>query len=264
MGSTAVTEVLRADGIRLDDMKAAIGRTGTRFVALLRELEPADAHRPVPNMTWTVGETAAHMLVILRRGTGDPRRSETLTGLAELNQATLEEIEPRDPAELADLIEDRVARLLAGLDGLTDDTARDFVVTLHAGVRADLTSAISYILCDLIGHGHDIAVATGRTWTIDPADAALDLHACIPLLVPWVKDDARLGSAQRTAVAFAADDDALLVDVGDGGFRANNVPRAEAPYAAVVDPVETFLAVCGRGSTADPTVARLAAIFEPI
>lgn len=250
--------------IKIAEMAQALDDGASRFVDLLRRLDDSDGGRPVPTMTWTVAETAAHMLAILRRGTGDSRRATSLAGLAEMNDLNLAEIETRSLRELADLIAAEASRLGKILGRFDQEQAVGFVVDLHAGVRADLPSALSYIVCDLMAHGVDIAQATGLSIEVDPAHAALDMHAILPLLTPWVVDDALAGPAQGLAVTFPGDGVASVVSVGEGSYRAERVERSAVPGAHEVDPVEAFLAVCRRGPAIDPAVATLAGWYQPI
>lgn len=254
-------------GARMGEMAKAIEEAGAQFVALLRSLDADDGGRPVPGLRWTAAETAAHMLTIVRRGTGDQRRASSLEGLAALNDQCVAEVEARDVHEIADALEQELARLGRGLGRLDDDAAASIRVELHAGVTTDVAAAVSYILFDLLGHGWDIAGATGRPWAVDPALAALDLHACLPILVPWVKASVLDGPGQRLALGFPTDADAVVVEAGDGAYSARDEPRqsvAEVTEVAEVDPVETFLALAGRAPATTAPVQRLASWFEPI
>lgn len=251
----------RTDLAAMLDAREAVAR---RFVELLRDLDEADGERPVPGLSWTIGDTAAHMLTVLRRGTGDNRRADSLAGLAELNELGLEEVETRSPGRLAELIEVEAETLGTLLGGLDPEQASGIEVELHAGVRADLPSALSYILCDLLAHGYDIATAADRPWDIDAAHAALDLHAMFPLLEPWLIEAVREGPKQRLVISFPGETEAILVEAGDRSYRAQDVDRSGAAEAHEVDPVDTFLALCGRREAQHAVVAQLASWFQPV
>jgi uncharacterized protein (TIGR03083 family) len=256
------SDVVRAVGFGMREMVPALEAAGRNFVALLRTLEPADGDRPVPAMTWTVAETAVHMLNIVRRGVGDRRRADSLEGLAQLNDQCIDEIPERQLGAIADLIETDTKREIDLLAGATDDVIRSRVIDLHAGVRADIPTALSYQLFDFLGHGFDIARATGRTWKIDPAHAALVLRASLPALRPWVTDDANSGSRQRIVVTFPEADSALAVQTGGRAYRVEPATTDEAD--AKIDPVELFLALAGRQDASDPAVDQLASWYAPI
>jgi hypothetical protein len=264
MPADEANQVLRAEGISFEAMVDALRRSGAAFVGLLRSLDAADGDKPVPGLTWTVAETAVHMLTIVRRGTGDMRRSDSVPGLAVLNEQCIAETPTRHVHEVADALEQEVGRLVRGLGRMDAATAEAIPVPLHAGVVADVATALSYILFDFLAHGLDLARGAGRSWEVDPADAALDLHAVLPILEPWVRDDIRSGPSQRLAVGFPGDPQAVVVEVGEGRYRAQNEARATATAVEQVDPVEAFLAVAGREPAQSPAVARLVGWFEPI
>jgi uncharacterized protein (TIGR03083 family) len=234
-----------------------------QFADLLDGLDEPDGERPVPGLRWSVGETAAHMLTILRRGTGDDRRADTIPGLAELNEQALAEVDTRSPAQLAELVRTEGETLVAILGGLSQDQAAGVEVQLHAGLRADLPSALSYILCDLLAHGHDISAAVNLRWDINPTHAALDLHAMVPLLEPWLVETVREGPRKRLAISFPGDDVAIVVETGEGRYRAHNADSADADGVSEVDPIETFLALSGRRESPHTAVRLLASWFQP-
>jgi uncharacterized protein (TIGR03083 family) len=258
-------DVVRAERINFGAMADAVHTVGDQFTDLLRGLDDDDASRPVPGLTWTVGDTAAHMLTIVRRATGDRRRADSLAGLADLNEQCLGEIETRHPHELANALTDENSTLTALLGALNTDTATSMTVKLHAGVRTDVPSGLSYVLFDFLAHGHDIAIATHRAWPIDPAHAALDLHACLPVFEPWVQHSVRTGPAQRTAVTFPGDADAIVIEVGAGTYHAQNHRRTDAAEdVSEVDPTEALLGLARRTTASSPVVQRLVSWFEPI
>lgn len=255
-------EMLRAERISYEAIVDGLREAGAQFVSLLRELAPGDGAKPVPGMKWTAAETAVHMLTIVRRGTGDMRRSESMPGLAVLNDQCIEEVDTRDPGEIADLLESELALLTGILARVDEATAASMAVPLHAGITANLASALSYVLFDLLAHGLDIARATAREWVVNPGLAALDLHASLALIGPWVKGSVRTGPPQRLTISFPGDPDAVVLHVGDGSFAAQNEARTDD--AEEVDPVDAFLAIAGRRPAQSPTVARLADWFESI
>jgi uncharacterized protein (TIGR03083 family) len=261
---TQPTGFAKAERISFDAMLEALQVAGDRFVALLRQLGTDDGDRPVPDLTWTVGDTAAHMLTIVRRGTGDNRRADSLAGLAELNEQGLTEVDTRVPGEIADRLAHEHATLMRMLRGFAPDRADTTVIRLHAGVHTNISSGLSYILFDFLAHGHDIARATDRPWEIDAPYAALTLHACLPILEPWVEDTTMAGHAQRQALTFPGDPDAMIVEVGDRRYRAQSQSRDEVGDAHEVDPVTTFLALAGRRPATEPASGRLASWFRSI
>lgn len=251
-------EVVTAVGYSFTEVVDALDTTGAAFVNLLRDLDPADADRRVPGLDWTVGETAVHMLTVLWRGTIDRRRVDSVAAMAELNALAISEVDERRPSVVADQMEET---LRGYIDALGDrDPAQ--VVKIVGAVRADLPTALSCLLFDLLVHGHDIAATTGRDWLIDPAIAALDLRACLPATSPWVLPDVIAGERQKVVVGFPkAASWALAARVGNGSFTVQPVSPQHAE--AIVDPVDTLLAIAGRRVATDPPAAQLASWFGP-
>lgn len=261
---SATTEagVVRSCGFGLGQMLPALERASAAFVDLLRTVGPDEAQRSVPDMTWSVAETAAHMLTIVRRGMGDRRRADDLEGLGRLNDEQIGEVDEGDPQALANLIEADMKTYLGFLAAVTDEDAKARPVRLHAGVRADVPTALSYQLFDFLAHGDDIARALDRPWSIPAGDAVLVLQASLPALEPWVERDVLAGPAQRVALTFPRCAWGLVISVGDGAYEVSEVPRDEAE--AEPDPVELFLAIAGRRVPTDGMTSRVAAWFQPI
>ena len=79
----------------------ALHDASARFCDLVGSLGPEDAARPVTGLDWTVGDTVAHVLTVVRRGFADRRRSAAAAETAALNEVCLEETPERDPSVLA-------------------------------------------------------------------------------------------------------------------------------------------------------------------
>lgn len=86
----------------------------------------------------------------------------------------------RDPAVLADRIDERARRFLAGLDALPPERSHAWLVD---GVRAQLSTLICHLLNETIVHGFDIARADGRKWAIPSSHAAMVIDG---FLVPVI------------------------------------------------------------------------------
>ncbi len=212
MSGIAEDRVVRSEGFTYAEMVSAIERTSSRFIALLRSLGLDDGRKPVPGLDWDVAQTAAHLIGIVMRGTGDRRRAPTVQELGDLNLTQITEIGEQDIPAIADALEQRLARQLAMLSAATGDEPFE----LHAGLFASVKTALSYELWDFLVHGYDIARATGRSWTVDPSDAALDVLAVLPALEPWVRSDVRSGPEKQIAFTFSQIEQAIVVTVGDG------------------------------------------------
>jgi hypothetical protein len=237
-------------------MVTAIERTGQRIVSLVRSLELRDVGKPVPGLEWTVAQTAAHLVGIVMRGTGDRRRAATVEGLGDLNMVQITEISEEDPCGIADKLETLLGRQLALLPRATGDEPFE----LHAGLFASIKTALSYELWDFLLHGHDIACATGRGWTIDPSDAALDVLAILSPLEPWLHQEIRSGTTKQLRFTFPQIWQAIVVQVGHGRYH---VGLEEGKTARELDPVETLLALAQRKQSSDEVISELSSWYLP-
>ncbi|MGH3870828.1 MAG: hypothetical protein ACRDSR_04810 [Pseudonocardiaceae bacterium] len=76
----------------------------------------------------------------------------------------------RDPAVLADRIEQRAQEYFGECAGRAADALRPWIVE---GVTVSVATLTGHLLNETVMHGYDIAHAAGRRWRIEPAHAAM-------------------------------------------------------------------------------------------
>ena len=165
------------DPIPLVEARRALQRAAGRVADLLRSLSDLDIS--IPRSEWTVREAGAHLL------TGTTLCADIATGmqspvpglgpdtLAAENAARIADIPESDPATLARLLEDAIDRVLH----VTVHRRGDETVVWHGGRRIPLAHLVALCLGEQLLHGLDIAVATGRAWTIEPCQVRLVVNA---------------------------------------------------------------------------------------
>lgn len=172
-------------------------RVTGRFSALLRTAD--DGGRKVPHLTWTVGETGAHVLCYLRRYpemlAGVSTGWESLGDGERENARLLADVPEREPWEIADAIDLAAPTFREAFAGFTEDLA-----PWHAGLRIPPEALVGMMVGDVLVHGWDIATALGETWPIDPSDASLSFAATVPVLPHAVDAQAARGFSARYGI----------------------------------------------------------------
>ena len=233
---------------------AALHDASQRFIDQAESISPEQASLPVAGLEWSVGETIAHVLTVVRRGYADRRRSATAAETAALNQICLDEVADRDPASLAAELRDAVH---TALDLVYPKIPDDREFPFHGGVMTTMTPALHVVLAEFLVHGYDIAHAIGRPWPISEHEAMLTVPG--ELMGAWLRPDVpdehyelRLGAAPPVSLSII--DGRLLDGAHDADGRA---------AAITADPVTLVLTFYGRLSTSDPALTRLLSRFVP-
>lgn len=157
-----------------------------------------DGARPTAGLAWTLGETAAHIVVGARAFAdslaGDldgwcPRRSATPGGAGRLRtvMASTLAAEPEcDRLVLGRLIVDSVDHFLAVSARLSPDHV---VATpwYGAGTSLTLRAVTSLLLGEQLVHGRDLAVTLHRPWPISSRDALLVVPAITAMMPRTVR-----------------------------------------------------------------------------
>lgn len=162
-------------------VRAALRDVVLSLVALVRSAPDPDA----PSVgTWTVGDVAAHLSHSFRADTDAiagrpvPEAMVTKAGIAEATAKLLAEDGERDPAALAD----RIGTLAKEFDDVASQT-RAATVDWLQGTRLPPSMLACHLLEECLVHGHDIATATGRPWSIQRHHALLAVEGWVLPLV---------------------------------------------------------------------------------
>jgi uncharacterized protein (TIGR03083 family) len=234
----------------LDALRRASAATGE----LLGSISESRADVSVPGLSWTVAETAAHLVALLRQSAAFA--SGTRDGAAE--RAALppsggigERMALGNARELDRLAERRLPVLRQLLESSSEEYA-----TLIAGRRdgtpvetlsgpEDPAAMTAALVGEQLVHGFDLARAVGRRWTIDPDAARLTLTGLVPFLPFMVDAEASRHVHARIEVRIVGgprftlvlDDGSAAVEPADGRcdcwIQAQPVPYLLIGYGRV-------------------------------
>jgi uncharacterized protein (TIGR03083 family) len=234
----------------LDALRRASATTGE----LLGSISASQASLPVPGLAWTVAETAAHLVALLRQsaafasgardGAAERAALPSSAGPGERtalgNARELDRFDQRRIPVLRQLLEssvDEYATLIAARrDGAPVETL------FGPEDPATMTAAL---VGEQLVHGFDLARAVGQRWTIDPDAARLTLTGLATLL-PYMVDaeatrklrariEVRIVGSQRFTLVI--DHGKATVEVADGRcdcwIQAQPVPYLLTGYGRV-------------------------------
>jgi uncharacterized protein (TIGR03083 family) len=212
-----------------------------QMCALLRSLD--DTSTPTGDGTWTVGETAAHVIGGAKAYTGyirgEPSVVKSPAEMNAMHAARFAATPTRDGPGLADLMAEAEGGFVRAADGVAPDAE----VNWHFGLRMSADAAAGIRLVEQYVHGWDIAMAVGRPWAVPDEAGATAMAAVSPLYPYWVSAD-RAGDAAITVLLRPQGGDPLLASIRQGRMVFD--PEA-APDAVVDGPGGAFpLLVYGR------------------
>ncbi|MFI1660025.1 maleylpyruvate isomerase family mycothiol-dependent enzyme [Streptomyces sp. NPDC020472] len=240
----------RTDGVLPEGLAEAIRGTADDIAAVLRAEAPAGAgdvaRLPVPRSTWTVGEAAAHLaqanalMADLAAGHERPYGDGTPGSLAEANERALAGFGERSPGPLAEMITERAAAFLAGVE--ERDPAERLSTPLGPMGPAVLGS---YLLTHMLGHGYDLALALGRPHMLDAHRVGLTLPFMIEAM-PRVADPAAVAGLTASFAVRLRGGPGFGVTVTDGAVRTGHEPPARPDCTILTEPVAFLLLGLGR------------------
>jgi hypothetical protein len=236
-------------------VRAALREVVPSLVTLVRGIPDANA---ASVGTWAVGDVAAHLSHFFRLDTdaiaGNPVPDATVTsaGMAEVNAKMLAEDDERDPAVLAD----RIGTLADEFDDVAS-RSRAATVDWLQGVPLPPAVVACHLLEECLIHGHDIAAATRRPWSIRRHHALLAIEGGVLPLISALPPAAFMN--QEKAGSFRARFDLrlrgggrtlMVFDRGSVTLHAGRPRDVDAHISA--DPAALMLVFIGRQSLWKP------------
>jgi uncharacterized protein (TIGR03083 family) len=237
----------------IDSQTAGQGlrQAAVRAAGLLRAVRPPDA--AVPGLTWTVSETAAHMVAEVRdyaafaSGELDPGPplapgEPAARRQASANSAQLARFTERDLPRLADMLAPAAEDFLAAAAryGAGDR------VRVSNGLSMTVPTMTAALLGELLIHGLDIARAAGLPWRISRAEA-LPVIAGVMALVPDYLDRQRAAGVRARYELRFRGGSRYQVTISHGAAEVTAPgPRPDCWISA--DPAAFMLVGYGRGS----------------
>jgi len=227
------------------------------FARLVRSIPDPDA---ASVGTWRVAEVAAHVSHVAGAdmdalaGREMPSGPVSTANVAELTAAFLADDSERDPAALADRMED----LGREFDDVAAGCRADTVGWL-GGAQLPPSAVACHLLEECLVHGHDIASGSGQRWPIERRHAVLAIEgAALPILAALptsfvnaeragdfrARIDIRLRGGGRNQLVI--DRGSLRVDAADGH-------PADVHLSA--DPAALLLVLLGRQRVWKPLLA---------
>jgi hypothetical protein len=239
-----------SSGISAADARAALSVVVPRLTALIRSI--GDPAAPAVG-TWNAVEVAAHLshawsvLPVLARG----ETESFLDAPEELAAFTAERVREdatRDLDAIAARIDAAAAAYLA--TPLDDGGERPWMVR---GTALPASAFACHLLNESLVHGYDIAQAQRRSWTIEPAHAAM---AILGFLFPALSVvDPRFPVVQERAAGVRARFDIrvrgagrvhLVLDDGAASVEAASDRRVDCHLSG--EPAALFLLIWSRRS----------------
>lgn len=176
--------------VDLAEARSALHTAARQASELVRSLP--DPQASVPDLDWTVGQTAAHMVAApinyVRYATGqaDP---ETTIDLRAGNLERIAQVGRHDLTELAELLIEETDRYLVR----TADLSADHRVPFFGDTTVSLAAQTGILLGECIVHGRDLARSARRAWHINPRHAVLVIGSIAPLWPRYLDREAARG-----------------------------------------------------------------------
>ncbi|MEV0574898.1 maleylpyruvate isomerase family mycothiol-dependent enzyme [Streptomyces sp. NPDC050392] len=233
-------------GVLPEGLADAIRTTAEDIAELLRGAP--DTGAPVPGLTWTVGEVAAHLaqanalMAEVAAGRTHRHGDGTPQGIAEANERALAAYGERAAGPLAAVI---VAQAAAYLDAATGHPADETLMTPMGPMNRVVLG--SYLLTHMLGHGYDLARALKRPHMVDRARVALALPFMVEAM-PRVTDAATTAGINARYAVRLWGGGQFGVTFTDGTAAVGHALPDRPDCTISIEPVTFLLMALGRCS----------------
>jgi Mycothiol maleylpyruvate isomerase N-terminal domain len=245
----------RAYGLTLGALREAVVRSAD----LWRHIDRPDAS--VPGLSWTIAETAAHVVGDLRdytqaltrhangymthanRPTESPSRLS-----AKVNARHLEEVPDRNLRRLADMLEASAEAYLNV--AMACDSSVDIATPKGLVIGPSTMSAL--LLGEQLIHGLDIARAADIPWTISAADAFLVIPGVLTVAPQYLRP--RRAAGVHVSFELRMRGGGSYRMAVDDGMAVVTAAGEKADCVITADPVAFLLLGYGRISQLSPVL----------
>ena len=164
-----------------------------------------DVHALTPGGSWTVRDTAVHIIIGARLYTrlmnGQPPPIDWLPAEANAwNAGAFTALDEDDPAILADLLEQATGTLIAASREHGPDDSCPYYAAFGGQLTVGALSAIQ--INEYLLHWADMAAAVGREWPCPESAAEIPFAIQVPIVVPFFFDSSAAGALDAS---FALD-----------------------------------------------------------
>jgi uncharacterized protein (TIGR03083 family) len=222
----------------ISDAADSVQRSCARVTGLLRSGIEGD--RRITSSTWTIRDLAGHLTSGLdayrQVAEGQPSPYEDIDDRAKTNQARLETTSHLSLQEMADMIDEHNAHVVAALVSRRENA----VVAWHGGIELSVRAVLGAIAGEYLFHGLDLARTIGAPWPIDRADtfAIVDLFNTV---TPHLLDHRRVRNLTATIEVRCRGYDTSTFEFRNGVLAVTPGPASSAHVRMSVDPVAFLL-----------------------
>jgi uncharacterized protein (TIGR03083 family) len=226
-----------------DQVRAAHATTTAQLAELLRTLPPAATTARADRLAWSVGETAAHLVLanlLYVEFVGGQRTPWTAREIGTYNADLISLLPERNCAVLAEQLLEAAEAFRAATAGHADES-----LPWYGGQKLTTASMTAVVLGELLIHGRDIARGAGRPWPIDADAARRVIGGVAPVLPQFVNFEAARGLTATYDIQVRGGP-RFVAEFRAGTLRVLAAPRGSVDCHILADPVAFLLVAYGR------------------